>query len=306
MKNILNGICVGLAFLCVGLGAVGIVLPFLPTTPFFLVAAALFAKGSKRFHRWFTGTAIYRKHLEPFVESKSMTMKKKLSVLAMVTALLTIGFIMSPIWHARVVIVIVALAHYYIFFFRIKTAPAGESSEAADSADSPAVSWGPDGVPVCGCSAESSGTAGRDGHCGLVPEPREDITPVQSSAGGHEAGRDSDGLPVCGCSVSGDRSAGQDGCGGSASASGDDMKPVQRAGASSAAAGGLSSDDQDIMQPEGSRCSGVAGIAEKGCGPAETGHARIREATGDTDRMPPGGADRYRERRMEKGEENVS
>ena len=193
MKNILNGICVGLAFLCVGLGAVGIVLPFLPTTPFFLVAAALFAKGSKRFHRWFTGTALYRKHLEPFVESKSMTMKKKLSVLAMVTALLTIGFIMSPIWHARVVIVIVALAHYYVFFFRIKTAPAGsDSSEAADSADSPAVIRGPDGVPVCGCSAESGGTAGRDGHCGLVPEPREDITPVQS-ADGHEAGRDSDG-----------------------------------------------------------------------------------------------------------------
>ena len=43
MKNILNGICVGLAFLCVGLGAVGIVLPFLPTTPFFLVAAARFS-----------------------------------------------------------------------------------------------------------------------------------------------------------------------------------------------------------------------------------------------------------------------
>lgn len=135
MKNIFNGICVGLAFLCVGLGAVGIVLPFLPATPFFLVAAALFAKGSKRFHRWFTGTALYRKHLEPFVESKSMTMKKKLSVLAMVTALLTIGFIMSPIWHARVVIVIVALAHYYVFLFRIKTVPAGESSEAADGTD---------------------------------------------------------------------------------------------------------------------------------------------------------------------------
>lgn len=303
MKNILNGICVGLAFLCVGLGAVGIVLPFLPTTPFFLVAAALFAKGSKRFHRWFTGTALYRKHLEPFVESKSMTMKKKLSVLAMVTALLTIGFIMSPIWHARVVIVIVALAHYYIFFFRIKTAPAGsDSSEAADSADSPAVSRGPDGVPVCGCSAESGGTAGRDGHCGLVPEPREDITPVQS-ADGHEAGRDSDGLPACGCSVSGDRSAGQSGCSGPASASGDDMKPVQRAGASSASAGGISSDDQDIMQSEGSRCSGVTGTAEKDCGPAGTGHARIREAAGGT---LQGGAGRYRERRMEKGEENVS
>lgn len=249
MKNILNGICVGLAFLCVGLGAVGIVLPFLPTTPFFLVAAALFAKGSKRFHRWFTGTALYRKHLEPFVESKSMTMKKKLSVLSMVTALLTIGFIMSPIWHARVVIVIVALAHYYVFFFRIKTAPAGESSEAVGGA---------------GCVAD-----------------------------GPEISRDPDGLPACRCSA-----ADHDGCGGSASEPGDDMQPVKSAGVSSAVSCGLPSDHQKMPQPEGSGCSGVTGTAEKSCAPADTGHARIREGAGS--------ADRYRERRMEKGEENVS
>lgn len=257
MKNILNGICVGLAFLCVGLGAVGIVLPFLPTTPFFLVAAALFAKGSKRFHRWFTGTALYRKHLEPFVESKSMTMKKKLSVLAMVTALLTIGSIMSPIWHARVVIVIVALAHYYVFFFRIKTAPAGESSEAAE---------------VAGCVAD-----------------------------GHEASRDSDGLSACGYSAEG-----QVGCSGSAPASGDDIKPAQSAGVSSAASCGLLSDHQKMPQSEGSGCSGVTGTAEKSCVPADTGYARIREAADGIDRVPQGSADRYCERRMEKGEENVS
>lgn len=255
MKNALNGICVGLAFLCVGLGAVGIILPFLPTTPFFLVAAALFAKGSERFHRWFTGTALYRKHLEPFVESKSMTMKKKLSVLAMVTALLTIGFIMSPVWYARVVIVIVALAHYYVFFFRIRIMPAGESSEAA------------------GCTAVS---------------------------------RDPDGLTACGCSAEGDRSAAQDGYGRPATASGVGMKPVQSAGASSAAADGLLSDYQKMPQSGGGMCSGVTGTAEKGCTPAGTGHVRTRGAAGDTDRMPRGSADCYREERMEKGEENVS
>lgn len=250
MKNMINGTCVGLAFLCTGLGAVGIVLPFLPTTPFFLVAAALFAKGSKRFHRWFTGTALYRRHLEPFVESKTMTMKKKLSVLAMVTALLTIGFIMSPIWHARVVIVVVALAHYYAFFFRIKTEPGTPRSEAAGgegcAADETAVSRGAAEFPACGCSAEGGGTAG------------------------------------------------QGGCGGSVSEPGDDMKPVQSAARRPAADGVIPSDDRETPQCEGSRYSGVSGTAENDRAPADTGHARIREAAGGEGWMPRGSAGCHR------------
>ena len=45
------------------LGIIGIILPVLPTTPFFLVTTYSFTKGSTRFHRWFTNIPFVQKYL---------------------------------------------------------------------------------------------------------------------------------------------------------------------------------------------------------------------------------------------------
>ncbi len=54
-----------LGVIAVMLGAVGIVLPVMPTTPFILAAAALFSAGNPRMHNWLVKT----KHFGPFIEN---------------------------------------------------------------------------------------------------------------------------------------------------------------------------------------------------------------------------------------------
>lgn len=126
MKKVINTICVVLGFVFVGMGVLGVVLPVLPTTPFFLAAACLFAKGSERFHRWFVETGLYKKYIVQAVHKKEMTGKAKLKMMSVLGILFTVGFFFSPIWHAKLLIAIVAIGHFYYFLFKIKTVKVAE------------------------------------------------------------------------------------------------------------------------------------------------------------------------------------
>ncbi|QFI55066.1 YbaN family protein [Aeromonas simiae] len=48
----MNALLTLLGWLSLITGIIGIVVPLLPTTPFVLLSAALFARSSPRFHRW--------------------------------------------------------------------------------------------------------------------------------------------------------------------------------------------------------------------------------------------------------------
>lgn len=77
MKKIIRAIYLVLAFLFLGIGIAGIVLPILPTTPFFLLTAALFAKSSERFHKWFVSTKLYDNYIDQALNRKAMTKETK-------------------------------------------------------------------------------------------------------------------------------------------------------------------------------------------------------------------------------------
>ena len=119
--NFLKYVYIFLAFLFLGIGGLGVVLPILPTTPFLLLASYFFAKGSKRFHDWFVSTKLYKDHLESFIRTRAMTLKKKLCILLPVSTMLITTAVLVDNIYARIGIGFLIILKYYYFFTHIET-----------------------------------------------------------------------------------------------------------------------------------------------------------------------------------------
>ncbi|WP_294176687.1 YbaN family protein [uncultured Selenomonas sp.] len=90
-NRLMRYLWLGVGMIALALGTAGIVLPLLPTVPFYLLAAFCFAKSSERLHRWFAGTKLYQKYVVPFNDGNGMTWQAKLKTMALVTGVMSVS-----------------------------------------------------------------------------------------------------------------------------------------------------------------------------------------------------------------------
>ena len=119
--QIMKIIYIIIGLIATGLGFIGAFLPGLPTVPFLLLASFCFAKGSRRFDRWFKSTKLYKNHLEDFEKNRSMSLKTKIILLLFSSAMMLFPIIRFSNPYIRGTIVLLEVFKYYYFIFKIKT-----------------------------------------------------------------------------------------------------------------------------------------------------------------------------------------
>jgi uncharacterized membrane protein YbaN (DUF454 family) len=139
MSKVKKGIYICIGLVAFALGAIGVILPILPTTPFLLLASFCFAKGSERFNTWFINTKVYKKHLKSFVKERAMTLKQKVILLTFADTMIAIPLITVDVLPMRITLIALILFKLYYFIFKIKTITP-EEKVARDAARATATS----------------------------------------------------------------------------------------------------------------------------------------------------------------------
>ena len=110
--------------LALALGALGIVLPLLPTTPLVLVAAFAFARSSERLHRWLLDHHIFGSLIDNWRRHGAISRRAKVVSVVSMILVLALSLVMSAP-AAVVVIQFVALGAAACFVLSRPLPPGG-------------------------------------------------------------------------------------------------------------------------------------------------------------------------------------
>ena len=108
--------------LSLGLGVLGVFIPGLPTTPFLLLTAAMYARSSDRLHKKLLENKYVGKYITNFERNKSMSLRVKLYSIGLMWIMISLSTLLTyhPVW-VKLVIVSLGLVGTIVMGFVVPT-----------------------------------------------------------------------------------------------------------------------------------------------------------------------------------------
>ncbi|WP_297522527.1 YbaN family protein [uncultured Clostridium sp.] len=132
MNKLFKIFLLGIGFISLVLGTIGIIFPVLPTTPFFILSYICFLKSSEKFNNWFIKTNFYKKYVEDFVNKKGITLKRKISIIIVADIFIITSMIIVRNIYMNIFLTGIIIFKYWYFFFKIKTLEVPNSKKIKD------------------------------------------------------------------------------------------------------------------------------------------------------------------------------
>jgi len=112
-----------LGFLFVGLAALGVFLPLLPTTPFLLLAAGCFAKSSDKWHQWLLSNSTFGPLIKNWHEKKCLSKSTKIVAISSIIVFggSSILFAVSQVYLRLLGSVIIVAGLYFVVRLKVCT-----------------------------------------------------------------------------------------------------------------------------------------------------------------------------------------
>ena len=120
-KNpLLRWLWVGLGCLFVGLGAIGAVVPGMPTTVFLVLAAACFIKSSQRLYDWLINNKTFGPYLKDYREGKGIPFRAKIVALTMIVMFVSFAvFYAIEVKPIKILVGFIGLIGFWFVSFKV-------------------------------------------------------------------------------------------------------------------------------------------------------------------------------------------
>lgn len=116
-----------LGWLSVALGIIGIFLPVMPTTPFLLLAAACFARSSRRFYLWLVLHPKLGPWIRDYLAGEGIPRKAKVySLVLMWSSIALSSYLVPHFWARAFMLTSAVLVSIYILRQKTLVSPRGE------------------------------------------------------------------------------------------------------------------------------------------------------------------------------------